>query len=343
VKIKTAIFGFGYWGKNIARNFFQSPVFELVAIADPDPGRQNEARLAYPTVHVSGDPESLLNSGEIQAVGIITPVDTHFELAQKALQCGKHVLVEKPMTGNLQQAISLLKTADENNLTLLVDHTFLYSGAVQKIRELIERGETGKIDYFDSTRINLGIFQSDINVLWDLAAHDISIINYLIDERPVSVQAIGKSHTINSLANIAYLTMHYESGLIAHCNCSWSSPVKIRQMLIGGRNKMVLYNDIEPTDKVKVYDLGYEIRTSEDKNRFLVDYRMGDIFAPKVSIREALQVLVEDFGSSITGMLKPVSDGRSALEVVKILTAADESMRSGGTAVTVEFSGVSGR
>lgn len=336
MRIKAGIIGFGYWGKNIARNFFHSPLFDLVTITDPDPARQEEAEALYPTVAVAADESVIINDPDIQAVAIITPVHKHYELAKRVLQAGKHVMLEKPMTTNYEQAKELVQLAEEKGLTMIVDHTFLYTGAVQKIRELVDRDELGKIDYIDSLRINLGFFRSDINALWDLAVHDVSIINYLLDEKPVALQAIGASHTENQVENISYLTLHYASGAIAHCNCSWSSPVKVRQMVIGGQKKMIVYNDIEPTDKVKVYDRGYDVKTTEEKNKFLVDYRMGDVYSPKLNIREALESVVEDFGLSISGGVRPLSDGRSALEVIKLLEVADYSMKHDGRRTELE-------
>jgi len=261
---------------------------------------------------------------------IATPVFTHFELAKKALLRGKNVLIEKPMTANSAEAHELQELAEKMKKVLMVDHTFLYTSAVQKIKQLIDAGTIGKIRYFDSTRINLGLFQPDINVLWDLAPHDISILNYLVKEKPYSVNATGVSHTNNGIENIAYLTVNYQSGFIAHFNCSWTSPVKLRTMLIGGDKKMLLFNDLEPTEKIKIYDTGYDHKTDEEKQRVLVEYRSGDVFIPMVSSKEALFVMASDFISAITTGSTPISNLESGLSVIKILDASQQSIKQQG-------------
>lgn len=337
MKIQTAIIGYGYWGKNLARNFFNNPKCNLKSVADVDPNKLSQLQKMYPTVRGTLSSEDIILSSDINAVSIATPVMSHFTLAKQALESDKHVLLEKPMTCSLKEAEELAEIALKRNKVLMIDHTFLYTSAVQKMQALIDSNNLGKIKYIDSTRINLGIFQQDVNVLWDLASHDISIVNYLLKDRPVSLQAIGVCHTGNNIENIAYLTLHYNSGLIVHYNCSWSSPVKIRQMFIGGEKKMILYNDIEPTDKIKVYDFGYEIRTEEDKNQFLVDYRRGNISIPKLNTQEALASVVNDFYNAISNGINPVSDAISGVEVVKILEAAQQSIRAKGKEVMLSF------
>jgi predicted dehydrogenase len=264
---------------------------------------------------------------------IATPVFTHFELAKKALENGKHVLLEKPMTSTVKEAETLMDLAKQKGKLIMVDHTFLYTGAVQKIKSLITDGAIGNVKYFDSTRINLGLFQSDVNVLWDLAPHDISILNYLVGESPYSVNATGVSHTGNEIENIAYLTVNYKSGFIAHFNCSWTSPVKIRMMLIGGDEKMLVFNDLEPTEKIKLYDAGYDHKTDEEKRKVLVDYRAGDVYIPKVDVREALFGMASDFINSIQNNTRPVSDFESGLNVIRILEAAQTSIKQNGKEV----------
>ena len=282
----------------------------------------------YPDIETTVNFNEIINDSSIDAVVIATPVFTHFDIAQKALNNNKHVLIEKPMTSTTEEAKLLIDLAVKKSKLLMVDHTFLYTGAVQKIKSLIDNNEIGKPSYFDSTRINLGLFQPDINVLWDLAPHDISILNYLIKENPYSVVATGTSHTKNDIENIAYLTVNYNSGFIAHFNCSWTSPVKIRLMLIGGDKKMIVFNDLEPSEKIKIYDTGYDHKTDEDKRKILVDYRTGDIYVPKVPQKEALAGMADDFINSIeTGKL-PVSNALSGLDVIKILEASQKSIKN---------------
>jgi len=276
-----------------------------------------------------------LQDPTIDAVVIVTPVFTHFELARKALLQGKHVLVEKPMTASVAEADELMNLAEQKGCTLMVDHTFLYTGAVSKIKELIEDKSIGTPRYFDSTRINLGLFQPDINVLWDLAAHDLSILAHLIDEEPVSVNATGISHTGNGIENIAYMTVNYASDFIAHFHCSWTSPVKIRQMLIGADKKMLLYNDLEITEKVKVYDTGYSLKTEEDRKQILVDYRTGDIFIPKLSSKEALFGVADDFVQSIVNKRQPVASAALGRRVVQLLEASQTSISNKGKEVKI--------
>jgi predicted dehydrogenase len=331
--IKVGIIGYGYWGPNLVRNFSLVNNCKVVSVSDFREERLAIVSKTYPSVYVTKNPDDIILSNEINAVVIATPVFTHFALAKKALENGKHVLLEKPMTATVQEAEELMEIAVKNKLLLMVDHTFLYTGAVQKMKALITDGTIGKIQYFDSTRINLGLFQSDVNVLWDLAPHDISILNYLVEDKPYSVNATGVSHTNNTIENIAYLTVNYQSGFIAHFNCSWTSPVKIRTMLIGGDKKMLLFNDLEPTEKIRVYDTGYNHKTDEEKQRVLVDYRAGDVYLPKVDSREALFGMASDFINSIINKTKPVSDFDSGLNVIKILEASQQSIQNKGKEV----------
>ncbi|MCE3259965.1 MAG: oxidoreductase [Bacteroidetes bacterium] len=325
-----AIIGFGYWGPNLVRNFNSVDGCKVKYVCDFREERLKVVSRQYPSVTVTSSFDEVLNDDSVEAVVIATPVFTHFELAKKALGKNKNVLIEKPMTSTSSEAIQLQELAKKAGKLLMVDHTFLYTGAVQKMKELITSGNIGKIQYFDSTRINLGLFQPDINVLWDLAPHDISILNYLISEVPYSVNATGVSHTNNNIENIAYLTVNYTSGFIAHFNCSWTSPVKIRTMLIGGDKKMLLFNDLEPTEKIRVYDTGYEHKTDEEKRKILVDYRAGDVYLPKVDSKEALFGMASDFINSIKNKTKPVSDFESGLMVIRILEAAQQSIKQNG-------------
>ena len=267
---------------------------------------------------------------------IATPVFTHFALAKKALENGKHVLIEKPITSTVAQAEELIEIAEKRGLTLMADHTFLYTGAVQKMKELIDTDVVGTPRYFDSSRINLGLFQPDVNVLWDLAPHDISILTYLVTELPLSINATGISHTRNNIENIAYMTVNYNSDFIAHFNCSWTSPVKVRQTLIGGDKKMIVYNDLEPSEKVRVYDTSYKHKTDDEKTTIMVDYRTGDVYIPKIQLSEALAGVANDFIQSIIHKTKPLANAHLGMQVVKILEASQESIKNNGKEVKIK-------
>ncbi|MBN8704156.1 MAG: Gfo/Idh/MocA family oxidoreductase [Bacteroidetes bacterium] len=328
--LKVGIIGYGYWGPNLVRNFSSLGGCKVQSVADFRQERLALVAKSYPGISTTNNPDDLINSVDIDAVVIATPVFTHFALAKKALEAGKHVLLEKPMTASVAEAEALIELASTNNKILMVDHTFLYTGAVQKIKQMIVNNEIGNLKYFDSTRINLGLFQPDVNVLWDLAPHDISILNYLLDQKPYSVNATGVCHTNNNIENIAYLTVNYQNGFIAHFNCSWTSPVKIRMMLIGGDKKMIVYNDIEPTEKIKVYDTGYNHKTDEEKNKLLIDYRVGDIYLPKIENKEALAGMALDFLQAINTGKVPLSNYNSGLDVIKILEASQKSIKQNG-------------
>lgn len=334
--MNVGIIGFGYWGTNLVRNFANLPGANLKTVVDKRPERAKFLITLCRTAVFSTNPDDIINDPDIDAVVIATPVFTHFDLAFKSLNNGKHVLVEKPMASNISEALKLVELAAIKGKVLMIDHTYLYTGAVQKMKKLIDEGHIGNITYFDSTRINLGLFQPDVNVLWDLATHDISILNFLIRENPVSVQATGISHTNNGIENIAYLTINYGTGFMAHFNCSWSSPVKIRMMLIGGDKKMIVFNDLEPTEKVKVYDTGYNHKTDEDKKNILVDYRAGDIYIPKLDTREALTVMAVDFRDAVLNGTQPVSNDASGLKVLKILEASQQSIKNKGMEVHIK-------
>ena len=332
---KIGIVGYGYWGKNLVRNFNGVDSCDLVYVCEKNTSLAEKCIKLYPNIKVVSDYDILLNDDTLDAIVIATPVDTHYPLSKAALLAGKHVLVEKPLTSSLAEAEELLELANSNNLLLMVDHTFLYTGAVQYMKKMVDNDAIGRLQYIDSTRINLGLFQHDVNVLWDLAAHDISICLHLMGKDPLSVDAIGVSHTGNNIENIAYLTLKFEDNLIAHFNCSWISPVKIRQMLIGGDNKMILFNDNEPTEKIKVYDTGYEAKTDEERTRILVDYRTGDINVPKIENTEALSLMASDFINCIKTGNTPVSDATLGVSVVKILEAAQKSIKQHETEVLV--------
>jgi predicted dehydrogenase len=333
--VKVGVIGYGYWGPNLVRNFTSQKFGTLVAVAESNIQRHEVIKKQQPTVNLFIDALDLILSSEVDAVVIATPVFTHYKFAKLALENGKHVLLEKPMTSTVAESLELINLAEQKNLTLMVDHTFLYTGAVDRIKSFVDSGEIGKLQYFDSTRINLGLFQPDINVLWDLAPHDISILNYITDNKPYSVNATGVSHTNNGVENVAYMTINYESNFIAHFNCSWTSPVKVRSTLIGGDKKIIHYNDLEPSEKVRLYDTGYEHKTMQDRNSILVDYRVGDVYIPKLSSQEALFGVANDFLTSITNVTQPRANATLGMEVVKILEASQESIKNHGKEVRI--------
>lgn len=328
--IKIGLIGYGYWGVNLLRNLMSLKDCEVHTLCDSSNERLEIARSLYPNLNVDTNADSILKNPNIDAVIIATPVHTHYKLAKTALLNNKHVLVEKPITSNVKEAIELIELATIRNLRLMVDHTFLYTGSVEAIKRMLDEGVLGKLNYIDSTRVNLGLFQQDINVLWDLAPHDLSILNYLVSEQPISVNATGACHTGNGLENMAYATIKYESGFIAHINCSWSSPVKIRTMLIGGDKKMIVYDDIQPTEKIKVYDTRFEVKSKNDINKMLVEYRVGDIFIPKIDTQEALIKMLYDFVHCIKTEDTPRSNCNIALQTIKILEAINKSLKENG-------------
>ncbi len=333
--ISVAIVGHGYWGKNLARNFFNTADCKLHSIVDSEFNKLNILQKVYPSVQLTSQYHDVLNNHAIDAVVIATPVFSHYELAKLALEAGKHVMVEKPMTSTVKEAEELIALAQQKKRILMPDHTFLYTGAVRKMKHLIQSQEIGTINYYDSTRINLGLFQPDVNVVWDLAPHDISILYHLIAERPTSVSANGISHLNNGIENVAFVTLHFQSNMIAHFSCSWSSPVKIRQILVGGDKKMIVYDDNQVTEKIKVYDTGYSAKTDEEKQRILIDYRVGDIYVPKLETKEALAGIAADFINAIQTGAEPVSNWKSGLDVVKVLEAAQKSIKENGKEVRI--------
>jgi predicted dehydrogenase len=340
VSLNVAVIGFGYWGPNLVRNFNAQSNADVLYVVDARQERLDIVQKNYPAVQTTTEVETAILDTKTDAVVIATPVYTHFKLAKMALEAGKHVLIEKPMVATSAEAVQLANIAEQKGLVVMVDHTFLYTGAVQKIKSIIDTGLVGKLQYIDSTRINLGLFQPDVNVLWDLAPHDISILNYLCEDKPYSLQATGISHTNNGIENIAFLTLNYESNMIAHFNCSWTSPVKIRKFLIGGDKKMIVFDDTEPTEKIRVYDTSYhytEKRSDEDKRKVLVDYRVGDIHVPKVPMKEALSGVAADFISEILHQTTPISDYISGINVIKVLEASQESIKNGGKEVKVNY------
>ena len=328
--IKVGVIGYGYWGPNIVRNFFSAANCTVVKVADSRSERLSLLAKSFPSIKGVNSAQEIIDDTEIDAIVIATPVFSHFELAKRALENGKHVMIEKPITSSVSEAAELIDLASKRGLTIMADHTFLYTGAVRKMKALINDDTLGIPQYFDSTRINLGLFQPDVNVLWDLAPHDLSILLFLIENNPASVNATGLSHTKNAIENKAYMTVNYQSDFIAHFNCSWSSPVKVRSTLIGGDKKMILYNDLEPSEKIRVYDTGFNHKTEEDRKKIMVDYRTGDVFIPKLSTMEALAGVAKDFIDSIMSGNEPVSNAVLAMNVVKILEASQLSIKNNG-------------
>jgi len=333
--IGIGLVGFGYWGPNLARNFHSLPQSQLAAICEMNPERAALASQNYPTATVTTDYAAMLDMDEIDAVVIATPVSTHFELTRAALLAGKDVLVEKPFTRTPAEARELIELAEVRARIIAVDHTFLYTGAVQTIKRLVEAGEIGEIVYIDSVRVNLGLFQSDVNVIYDLAPHDLSITQHLLERDPIAVQAVGASLAGNDIENIAYLHLEYEDNLIAHFHVNWLSPVKVRHFLIGGTSKMIVYDDMEPSEKVKVYDKGIVIKEGDVESLYkvYVDYRTGDMVAPKLPFGEALRVEAEHFVDCVETRCRPISDGHMGLSVVRVLEAAQHSIKHHGDRV----------
>ena len=337
--IGVGIVGYGYWGPNLVRNFSEIPGCSVVGISDLRPDRLALARARYPAAHVTADCEELFRDSRVDAVVIATPVSSHFPLALAALRAGKHVLVEKPFTATSEQALRLIDEADRASLVLAVDHTFVYTPAVRKIREIVSSGSLGQTYYYDSVRVNLGLFQHDVNVIWDLAVHDLSIMDYVLPARPVAVTATGLSHVSGKPENIAYLTLLFEENLIAHVHINWLAPVKLRRTLIGGSQKMIVYDDLEPSEKVKVYDKGITVTENGDasgKYQMLVGYRAGDMWAPQIDVVEALGIELRHFLACIESGDAPVSDGLAGLRIVGILEAATASLRARGRVIELD-------
>src|SRR6266581_88624 len=330
--LRLGVIGYGYWGPNVVRNFVSHPDCRLTAICDKNPKAVTQILSRHVGVRATSDPDEVTRSSEIDAVAIVTPVSTHYELARKCVENGKHVFVEKPFTATVAQAEELIERADKKHLTMMIDHTFLFTGAVRKMKELIEQKTLGTLHYYDSVRVNLGLFQHDINVLWDLAPHDLSIMDYLIETPPEAVVATGASH-FNGLEDVAYITIYFPRNVIAHIHVNWLSPVKVRTTLIGGEHKMLVWNDLEADEKVKVYDKGVSVTNKQGVYDLLVSYRSGDMWAPKVEQTEALRVEARYFIDCILHNKKPVNDGEAGRRIVQLLAAADRSLKKRGRIV----------
>jgi predicted dehydrogenase len=326
------VIGYGYWGPNIVRNLTSVEDSRVLTIAEMNPSARRRAQSAYPTISVTSDARDVISSLKIDAVAIVTPVWTHYDLAKAALENGKHVFVEKPFTSNAAQAEELIDLAQKRHLTIMVDHTFLFTGAVKKISQLVGEGTLGKLYYYDATRVNLGLFQHDINVLWDLAPHDLSIMDYLIKTSPEAIVATGQKH-LNGHEDVAYMTLYFPENVIAHINVNWLSPVKVRTTLMGGEKRMLVWNDLEADEKVKVYDKGVDVSNREGVYELLVNYRSGDMWAPQLEQVEALRHELTYFVECISSGQQPINDGYAGLRVVNMLEAATDSLNKKGSLI----------
>jgi predicted dehydrogenase len=326
------VIGYGYWGPNVVRNLVSLEGSKVLAIADVTQTARVRAQKAYPGIKVISDASEVIASTDVDAVAIVSPVWTHYKLTKAALENGKHVFVEKPFTSNTEQGEELINLAQQKNLKIMVDHTFLFTGAVKRISQLIKEGTLGKLYYYDSTRVNLGLFQHDINVLWDLAPHDLSIMDYLIEGSPEAVVATGQSH-LNGHEDVAFMTLYFPEKVIAHINVNWLSPVKVRTTLIGGEKRMLVWNDLEADEKVKVYDKGVKITSREGVYELLVNYRSGDMWSPQLEQGEALRQELSCFVDCVSHNQEPFNDGCAGLRVVKMLESASKSLSKGGSLV----------
>ncbi|MCM3871428.1 MAG: Gfo/Idh/MocA family oxidoreductase [Pyrinomonadaceae bacterium] len=334
--IRLGVIGYGYWGPNLVRNFMEAQDSTVVAVCDLRPERLAMVQNRYPSIRTLTNWEDLLNDPEIDAVAIATPVSSHFELAIAALAANKHVLVEKPLASTCEQALQLIDEAARRQRVLMVDHTFVYTGAVRKIRELIANNDLGDIYYYDAVRVNLGLFQHDVNVIWDLAIHDLSIMDYVLPSRAVAVSATGISNIPGQPENVAYITLFFANPQIAHVHVNWLTPVKVRHTLIGGSEKMILYDDLEPSEKVKIYDRGVTVSQSpEAVYEMLVSYRSGDMWAPRLDATEALLTEALHFIDCINNGTKPETDGQAGLRLIQIVEAAERSLRSRGKLIEI--------
>ncbi|MBX7171839.1 MAG: Gfo/Idh/MocA family oxidoreductase [Pyrinomonadaceae bacterium] len=333
--MKVAVIGVGYWGPNLIRNFLSLDEVENVIACDLDESLLNKTAKRFTGIETATDYEEVLLRDDVQIVAIATPVSTHFEIAKKSLLAGKHCWIEKPMTESAAEAQELNEIAAEKNLKIFVDHTFIYTGAVRKMKEIITSGRLGELYYFDSVRVNLGLFQHDVNVIWDLAPHDLSIMDYLLEKKPLAVSAVGSCHVGNDLEDIAYLTLMFENNLLAHFHVNWLAPVKVRKTLIGGTKSMIVFDDMETSEKLKIYDKGIEVTNREGVYETLVQYRTGDMLSPKISQVEALTVATQHFIDCILNDETPITDGVAGLNVVRILEASTESIKNHGKLVEI--------
>ncbi len=332
--IKVGVIGHGYWGPNLVRNFMGAPGSAVAAVCDQREERLAPLRKLYPALSTYTNAADLISDTQVDAVVIATPVSSHFDLAMAAMKAGKHVLVEKPLAPRSDQARELIDEAARRNLVLMVDHTFVYTDAVRKIQGMIASGKLGEIYYYDAVRVNLGLFQHDVNVIWDLAIHDLSIMDFVLPNKPVAISATGISHVPGQPENVAYITLFFANTQIAHVHVNWLTPVKVRHTLIGGSEKMILYDDLEPSEKLKVYDKGITVTPEpEDVYKMLVSYRLGDMWAPRLDNTEALQIEAVHFIDCIVNKKQPQTDGFAGLRMVQMIEAAEKSLQDRGRLV----------
>ncbi len=328
--MNVGVIGLGYWGPNIVRNFLSHEEVDRVVCCDKDAKQLQKIKKNFHSVETTSNADDIFNDPKIDAVAIVTSVFTHYDLAKKALQKDKHIFVEKPFTATVAQAEELISLAEKKKKVAMVDHTFLYTPAIKKIKELMKKGDIGDIFYFDSVRVNLGLFQSDVNVIWDLAPHDFSMMQYLLDKKPLTLKAMGADHTGSGLEDTAYVHIDFGNNLIAHFHLNWLSPVKIRKVLIGGTKKMVVFDDMENSEKVKLYDKGINVKSKEDEYQKLVKYLLGDSYSPMLDNKEAFREVIGDFISAVKKGTKPISSCYEGLKVVKLLEATQQSIKSNG-------------
>jgi predicted dehydrogenase len=333
---RVGVIGYGYWGPNLVRNFAEVPGWQVRSVSDRREARLHLASARYPGIRVTTDEHALIADPAVDAVAIMTPVSTHFKLALEALQAGKHVLVAKPIAATSEQTLRLIEEAERRQRVLMVDHTFIYTGAVQRIKQLLDSGGPGRLYYYDSVRVNLGLFQHDVNVLWDLAIHDLSIMDYVLGTLPSAAATTGAAHIASQPVNMAYLTCFFDNNLLAHHHVNWLAPVKVRRTLICGDQQMIVYDDLEPSEKIKVYDRGVTLNGDPQRvYESLVGYRMGDMWAPQISLTEGLRVEVEHFLDCIREGKRPLTDGYAGLRVVRVLEAASVSLDQRGHPVEI--------
>ncbi|HMM38437.1 MAG TPA: Gfo/Idh/MocA family oxidoreductase [Desulfovibrio sp.] len=339
--IKIGVIGYGYWGPNLVRNFYSAPGGTVSMVSDLRPKRCDLVRKHYPGITVTTDPGEVLSSPDVDAVVIATPVATHFDLAMRALRNGKHVLVEKPMTHSAETARQLLEEAEKRNLTLMVDHTFIYTGGVRRMKEAIDSGALGELYYYDSARVNLGLFQPDVDVVWDLAVHDLSILDYIIDQKPVGVSATGLANLPGHPVNTAYISLFFSGNFMAHVNVNWLSPIKLRQIMVGGSKKMMLFNELSPDEKLRLYDKGIDFPDEETAHTMMsLNYRTGDMVAPRIDQIEALSLESAHFVDCVATGRRPETDGRMGLRIVRILEAAGLSLKNRGAHTPLNLDGI---
>lgn len=332
------VIGYGYWGPNLVRNFHAAEHSAVVMVSDLREKRRDLARKSYPAVRVVERAEEILRSPNVDAVAIATPVATHFDLALEALRAGKHVFLEKPMTDSAEKADRLIAEAEQRGLTLMVDHTFIYTGGVRRMKEAIDSGSLGDLYYYDSTRVNLGLFQPDVDVLWDLAVHDLSILDYIIPHRPVGISATGLGHLPGHPVNTAYITLFFADNFLAHVNVNWLSPIKLRQILVGGSRQMMLYNELSSDEKLRIYDKGIDVADQETAYKLMsLSYRMGDMVAPRIDRTEALSREAAHFVDCVRSGERPETDGHMGARIVRILEGAGKSLNKRGQYVPLEL------